>query len=643
MVKARESLMDRIVKLLNRIADLIALRGLTIRWRFTSFFFGTFFWFIVIASIGIATILSESLYYKRIETIATHDKVGQKIIRKLRGTGISAHKVIISEDIQVISQHAEKGKLRIDDATAFIHTALKGGVLRDYSRSIEQLFDGFLVERVRGERERLLIKAIGKVEKLRGALNKLVEVKLSDRAGWTKNPIALEKLRDIDTLILDTEIIMENFFSANTKLINDSEGKINKLRYMSAIVFSLSLLIAPSLLIIFLVKLSRSMTNPIRTMTGYIQDISDGGIIVSQEHAKMTGKDELGELFHQFEDLVEWFTEINFFKKVIEEDYTVEDVYFRFVDIFKRYAGINNFLIYEISNSKNTMKVAFPLESVGAEVYCNRNIQIDCNLCRAKKTGHIVSSLKYSDICRQFFCDSEKGHICVPLIMEGSPGGVIQFVFDKEEDGFNPDEIEKRVSKARQYIDAAIPVIAAKRLQLALRESSLRDALTGLHNRRFLEEYVETLVSGVLRKKTLLGLLMCDVDFFKEVNDVHGHDIGDIVLRETSNIIKRSVRGSDIVVRFGGEEFLVILMDVREDESEGVAEKIRNQMEDTKVKMVGGFIQKTISVGISEFPKDTEQFWEAIKFSDVALYKAKQTGRNKVVRFTQEMWVEGKY
>jgi diguanylate cyclase (GGDEF)-like protein len=98
-----------------------------------------------------------------------------------------------------------------------------------------------------------------------------------------------------------------------------------------------------------------------------------------------------------------------------------------------------------------------------------------------------------------------------------------------------------------------------------------------------------------------------------------------------------------MVVRFGGEEFLVILMDIREGEAEMVAEKIRTLVEGSKIKIVGGFIQKTISIGISEFPKDTEQFWEAIKFSDVALYKAKETGRNRVVRFTPDMWTKEKY
>ena len=136
---------------------------------------------------------------------------------------------------------------------------------------------------------------------------------------------------------------------------------------------------------------------------------------------------------------------------------------------------------------------------------------------------------------------------------------------------------------------------------------------------------------------------MCDLDFFKQVNDVYGHNIGDSVLRETSNIIKKCVRTSDLVIRFGGEEFLVLMLDINQGETEKAAEKIRETIESTKIKVSDGTIKKTISLGVSEFPADAESFWQAIKFADVALYKAKDTGRNKVVRFTEEMWEEQEF
>ena len=140
-----------------------------------------------------------------------------------------------------------------------------------------------------------------------------------------------------------------------------------------------------------------------------------------------------------------------------------------------------------------------------------------------------------------------------------------------------------------------------------------------------------------------MGLLMCDLDFFKQTNDTYGHDIGDVVIKETSNIMRKVVRGTDLVVRFGGEEFLVLLLDIKPEDAVEVAEKIRQRVEDMKIKVNGGFIQKTISIGVCEFPTDTQNFWEAVKYADVALYKAKELGRNKVIRFSAEMWAEEKY
>jgi len=133
---------------------------------------------------------------------------------------------------------------------------------------------------------------------------------------------------------------------------------------------------------------------------------------------------------------------------------------------------------------------------------------------------------------------------------------------------------------------------------------------------------------------------MCDLDYFKQVNDTYGHNAGDMVLKATSQVIAQSVRESDIVIRFGGEEFLAVLLDISQDESMKIAEKIRLNIEQLKVKLPEGVIQKTISLGVSEFPSDTGTLWSCIKFADVALYRAKTEGRNRCVRFTKEMWQE---
>jgi diguanylate cyclase (GGDEF)-like protein len=169
------------------------------------------------------------------------------------------------------------------------------------------------------------------------------------------------------------------------------------------------------------------------------------------------------------------------------------------------------------------------------------------------------------------------------------------------------------------------------------------DPMTGLYNRRFLQEHTQQIISGVLRRKAQIGLLVCDIDYFKQVNDTHGHDVGDQILKETSVVLKNMVRESDIVIRFGGEEFLVLLLDVAPGDAMLVAEKIRLGIEKMKVSANGAVIQKTISIGIAEFPDDTDGFWQAIKYADVALYWAKEHGRNQAVRFAPEMWKHGDF
>jgi diguanylate cyclase (GGDEF)-like protein len=192
------------------------------------------------------------------------------------------------------------------------------------------------------------------------------------------------------------------------------------------------------------------------------------------------------------------------------------------------------------------------------------------------------------------------------------------------------------------YLREASPVLETKRLMETLREANLRDPMTGLNNRRFLEEYVETLVTNVQRKKSHLSILMLDLDYFKMVNDTYGHDAGDAVLKALAKVLKQSVRASDMVIRYGGEEFLIILQDAEGGKADVIAEKIRLAVENIKTQVASVVIQKTISIGISDFPSDSDTFWQAVKYADVALYQAKETGRNRVVRFNASMWVDKK-
>ncbi|MCG5525610.1 GGDEF domain-containing protein, partial [Ectothiorhodospira haloalkaliphila] len=142
-------------------------------------------------------------------------------------------------------------------------------------------------------------------------------------------------------------------------------------------------------------------------------------------------------------------------------------------------------------------------------------------------------------------------------------------------------------------------------------------------------------------RKMPMTLMMLDLDYFKTVNDTHGHDVGDQLLRELAGIFQAHLRESDLVIRYGGEEFMVILLDTGAEAAMEVANKIREAVETHPFKVAGGDLYKTLSIGLAAYPDDAQAFWQVLKYADVALYAAKDNGRNQVVRFTPALWPPG--
>jgi diguanylate cyclase (GGDEF)-like protein len=121
------------------------------------------------------------------------------------------------------------------------------------------------------------------------------------------------------------------------------------------------------------------------------------------------------------------------------------------------------------------------------------------------------------------------------------------------------------------------------------------------------------------------------------MNDAHGHAVGDRALREVVRVISSSVRHSDLVIRMGGDEFLAVLADSSADKAMEVAERIRSSLEANRFAVDSGTFHLTVSLGVSIYPADSEDFEDCMRAADAALYKAKEAGRNKVVRFSREM------
>ena len=162
-------------------------------------------------------------------------------------------------------------------------------------------------------------------------------------------------------------------------------------------------------------------------------------------------------------------------------------------------------------------------------------------------------------------------------------------------------------------------------------EAAMIDPLTGLHNRRYMENHLQTLVVDALNTGRSLSVLLADIDHFKRINDTYGHDVGDVVLKEFSNRFRRNTRGIDLACRFGGEEFLVIMPDTNMSRAYQVGERLRVAIAADAFPIRPGLgIHMTASVGIAtlECPEDTPE--TVFRRADSALFAAKRRGRNRV-------------
>ena len=183
-------------------------------------------------------------------------------------------------------------------------------------------------------------------------------------------------------------------------------------------------------------------------------------------------------------------------------------------------------------------------------------------------------------------------------------------------------------------------LIRIKELKDTIGEVSTTDELTGLHNRKYLYEHLETEISRARRYETKLSCLLFDIDFFKVVNDMYGYDWGDILLKKISEMIKEFIRKEDVVTRYGDEEFIVILPNTSEENAFLFAERFRREVE--KMEFIPANEEErhpiTISGGIASYPfleNVSEDANTLIRYAEHALYNAKHRGKNKIVMFSQ--------
>jgi diguanylate cyclase (GGDEF)-like protein len=288
--------------------------------------------------------------------------------------------------------------------------------------------------------------------------------------------------------------------------------------------------------------------------------------------------------------------------------------------------------LWVISESRNIVEAAVswgslsPAESVFAPE--------DCWALRQGRP-HIVQTAS-GVLCRHINANASFPTLCVPLMAHSETLGLLHI-----QNGAGGNELGNARAIAPMELKQHFAMAMAGHIALALanlklserlRNQSIRDALTGLFNRRYMEESLEREVRRAVRNNETVALLMLDIDHFKQFNDTFGHQAGDALLREFGTLLKQQTRGQDVACRFGGEEFVLILSGASLDAASQRAEMLREELKKLIVQHAGQVLGAvSISIGVSAYPNHGVNAEALLRAADQALYRAKSEGRDKVV------------
>jgi diguanylate cyclase (GGDEF)-like protein len=226
-------------------------------------------------------------------------------------------------------------------------------------------------------------------------------------------------------------------------------------------------------------------------------------------------------------------------------------------------------------------------------------------------------------------------YYCAPIGAQGEVLGMLHVRFPASE--AQPPALKESRPETRKLWVLAVSehlslALANLKLRETLRAQAMRDALTGLYNRRYMEHALEREVLRATRNHRTVGLIMLDLDHFKRVNDSYGHEVGDLLLRSVGEFLLANVRSEDIACRYGGEEFVVMLPEATLAMTQTRAEQLWKGIQGLTVSVRGQLLRAlTTSAGVAAFPEHGRSLPELMRAVDTALYSAKRQGRDRVV------------
>jgi diguanylate cyclase (GGDEF)-like protein len=409
------------------------------------------------------------------------------------------------------------------------------------------------------------------------------------------------------------------------------------MRHMLELGVGLSLLVGAALLFLTGV-VTRMITQPVEQLIEASEQVSRGDFQLS---LPPPASNEFGVLSQSFAHMTtalrnerEELAALNKFSEAVTQCTSEVEVYDHILHSLKERFQPQQVIIFILKSSENFLEAAASLVPLSETVRAWPVIEEPHN-CKAVRMGRPfrVNDVSIEPLCPANFLPPSSGsYFCGPLIAGGIIIGAVRL------EGLKDYWTPERVSLLEGYLSGAATALSNLRLLQTMKQQANVDELTGIYNRRFLEDYARKLLAMASRKNTSVSLIMMDLDHFKSFNDLHGHEVGDRILRHFAKTMSLTMRETNLAARFGGEEFVVLLPDTNAKACLLVAERIRRAVE--RMIVPSGTDKPlpkiTVSLGIAVYPEHGRSLEELLSASDKALYESKRLGRNRATLYAEQ-------
>ncbi len=371
--------------------------------------------------------------------------------------------------------------------------------------------------------------------------------------------------------------------------------------------------------------------------SGHVEHIIATGIDTTRrqqiEDELQKANRELASRVSELQQRTEEMNQLNEMGEQLQSCQTITEACAVSVQYVKRICPASRGALYLINESKD---LARAMEMWGEPTF-TRDVFAPLG-CWAIRRGrsHLIDAGHPGLRCEHITGPESGQYLCVPLLVNGEAIGILHLNHVDAHDQGQSETASLSYTEHKTQIVTTIAehiALAVSNLKLreTLRQQSIRDVLTGLFNRRYLEETLERELSRAERENKPVGVIMFDIDHFKEYNDLSGHDSGDALLRELGAFLRKTTRGGDMICRYGGEEFLVVLPGANAENTRAHAERLRQGVKELSVHHLGKTLARcTISLGVAVYPENGLTGEELLKAVDNALYRAKNEGRDQV-------------